>query len=155
MSIALGSYFMIYDSKFEPIVPVTKYEQRRMLPSGDYSLKEKLEIIEQNINAQGNIPSNSEGNSYRFAVLRQHNLIDVTMGVGGFNDYLLFEFADYDLAIMENLKTGNATYIFKLSKFDKTKSLNKQTASKDPSFIARIIHGSMDEWSKQVDKFFE
>ncbi|TSD63351.1 hypothetical protein FFF34_017290 [Inquilinus sp. KBS0705] len=154
MSIALGSYFMIYDSKFEPIVPVTKFEHKKILSSGTLSIAEKLEIIRDEIISQekGEV---SEGNSYRFALLKEKEPSDVTMGLGGFHEYLMFEFNNNDLMILENLKTGNATFIFKLSNFDKNRELNKQTASNEPSFLKRIIHNNLDDWNKQFNAFFK
>ncbi|MDX3916327.1 MAG: hypothetical protein QHC79_22495 [Pseudosphingobacterium sp.] len=154
LSILLGSYFMLYDSKFEPIIPVTKYEQRKILPPGSYSLAEKLEIIKENLTSSNNVDI-SEGNSYRFAVLKQKGVSEVTMGLGGFNEYLMFEFEEQDLIILENLKSGNATFVFRMSKFDKKRELNKQTAYKDPAFLERIIHDNQEEWTRKLDKYFK
>jgi len=153
MSIALGSYFMIYDSHFEPIIPVTKIEHRKILGSGNLSIAEKLEIIKQEFITQGNSDT-SNGNSYRFALLKEEEPTDVTMGLGGFNEYLMFEYPKDDLIILENLKTGNATFLFTLSKFQKDKELNKQIASKDPAFLKRIIHNNLDDWNNQFKSFF-
>lgn len=154
MSIALGSYFMIYDNKFEPIVPVTKVEHRKILESGNLSVSEKLEIIKEELKTQGTTET-SEGNSYRFALLKEKKPTDVTIGLGGFNEYLMFEYLEDDLIILENLKTGNATYVFTLSKFNKDKALNKQSAFKDPSFLKRIIHNNLEDWQRQFKSFFK
>jgi hypothetical protein len=111
-----------------------------------------LDTIEKVLNSEFN--AESTGNSYRFAVLKENLPSDVTMGTGGFNEYLRFEFALNDLLIFENLKTGNATYIFKLSKFDFSKTLDKQSALHDPAFRKRIIHENMETWEAQVGKYF-
>lgn len=154
MSIAIGSYFLIYDSQFEPIVPVSKIEQKRILPPGKYSVSEKLEFIKKDLFAGGDIEV-SEGNSYRFALLKEKKITEVTMGLGGFNEYLMFEYADDDLIVLENLKSGNATFLFALSTFNKNKELDKQTASSDPSFLKRIIHHNIDDWNRQFINFFK
>lgn len=153
MAIALGSYFLPYDHKFEPLVPVTKFEKKQILPPGRYSISEKLEIIDRELvsSVGGEV---SEGNSYRFAVLKEKNPTDVTMGIGGFNEYLMFEFVNEDLIVLENLKTGNATFVFKLSNFNKKEDLNKQTATVNPSFLKRIIHNNLDDWSRQFGTYF-
>lgn len=153
MAIALGSYFLPYNSKFEPFVPITKIENKRILPPGNFTIAEKLEIIKKDLIFH-NESVISEGNSYRFAVLNEKAPTDVTMGLGGFNEYLMFEYADNDLMVLENLKTGNATFIFSLSKFNKREELNKQTAITDPAFLKRIIHHNLDDWSRQFECYF-
>jgi hypothetical protein len=154
MSIALGSYYLIYDAHFEPIVPVTKFENKRILSAGNHSVAEKLEIIKNELLTQGNNEA-SKGNSYRFALLKEKSPVDVTMGLGGFNEYLMFEYPEDDLMVLENLKSGNATYLFTLSKFNKNNVLNKQNASSDPSFLKRIIHNNLDDWNKKFREFFK
>ncbi len=154
MAIALGSYHLIYNNVFEPIVPVTKFENKRILSSGNLTITEKLELIKKELNNQGS-GEVSKGNSYRFALLKENTPTDVTMGIGGFDDYLMFEYTKNDLMILENLKTGNATYLFTLSKFDKNKELNKQTAASDYSFLKRIIHNNLEDWNRQFNKFFK
>lgn len=154
MSIALGSYFMIYDNSFEPIVPVTKFEPKRILSSGSATIEEKLEVVERELTI-GPKNEKSEGNSYRFAMLKEMSPTDVTMGIGGFDEYLMFEYIHDDLMILENLKTGNATFLFRLSTFDKTKELNKQTANFEPSFLKRIVHNNLDDWNKKFSAYFK
>lgn len=153
IAIALGSYFMVYDNNFEPIVPVTKFESRKLLASGNLTIIEKLELIKTELAEHGNLPT-SEGNSYRFALLKERKPVEVTMGIGGFNEYLMFEYPEQDLMILENLKTGNATFLFTLSKFNKNKELNKQNAPGDSSFLKRIIHNNLEDWDRQFSSFF-
>ncbi|NEU10097.1 hypothetical protein GZH53_17365 [Flavihumibacter sp. R14] len=154
LAIALGSYFLPYNHKFEPFIPVTKLESRRILPPGNFTVYEKLEIIKKDLitNGDGIL---SEGNSYRFALLNEKKPSDVTMGVGGFNEYLMFEYFPDDLMVLENLKTGNATFLFTLSHFNKKADLNKQTAMTDPSFLKRIIHHNLEDWSRQFGSYFK
>ncbi len=145
---------MPYDLKFDPII-VTKYEDRKLLPSGkNYTIKEKLEIIENRISDE-KARDKSIGNSYRFAMLKERVPTDVTMGIGGFNEYLMFEYIEENLMILENLNSGNATFIFTLNKFDKERPLNKQTASKDPSFLKRIVHDNIESWGTQLSQYFK
>lgn len=153
MSIVLGHYFMLYDTLFEPIIPVTKFRNKRILSAGARSISEKLQEIEKML-IDNNTGEKAQGNSYRFALLRDKKPNDVTMGTGGFNEYLMFEYEMNDLMVLENLKSGNATYVFNLETFDKSKTLDKQNASKDPSFLKRIIHDNMDDWGAQMGTFF-
>lgn len=97
----------------------------------------------------------AEGNSYRFALLKDKITSDVTMGLGGFNDYLQFEYEHSDLMILENLKSGNATYVFRLSKFDRNKILDKQSAQKEASFLDRVVHDNVKVWERKLNKYFK
>lgn len=153
MCIALGSYFLPYNNVFEPFVPVTKFEHRKILASGEYTVSEKLDLIDQEILLKGDSDI-AKGNSYRFALLKERHPGDVTMGLGGFDEYLMFEFPNDDLMILENLKTGNATFVFKLSIFDKNKHLDKQTVRAEGSFLKRIVHSNLEDWHKKFSQFF-
>ncbi|RYG17923.1 MAG: hypothetical protein EOO07_10060 [Chitinophagaceae bacterium] len=154
MACALSNYFLPYNAKLQPIIPVTKFVDRSLLPSGQNynSVKDKLDTIEKILNSENNVEST--GNSYRFALLKEKSPTEVTMGTGGFDEYLRFEFKEHDILILENLKTGNATFVFRLSKFDFDKTLDKQTAVKDPSFMKRIIHDNMEAWAAYLARFF-
>lgn len=146
IAIQLGRYYLLFDENYEPIIPVSKYKNRSILPSGEYSsVIEKMEAIEAELLNNSNFTTAGKGNSYRFALLKEKKPNEVTAGVGGFNDYLMFEFLEHDLMILENLKSGNATYIFRLSDFDKELQLNKSTARTIPSFKERVVHENMDE----------
>jgi len=154
LACALSNYHLMYNTEFEPIIPVTKFKDKSILPAGSASrpVAEKLEIIEQHLGTEGEYEST--GNSYRFAVLKEQQPDDVTIGKGGFNEYLMFEYRNKDLLVFENLKSGNATYLFKLSTFNPNKELDKQTASKAPSFLKRIVHENIDSWSSKVEGYF-
>lgn len=154
LACALSNYHLMYDTGYEPIIPVTKFKDKSILPAGsaDRPVAEKLETIEQHLANDGQYESS--GNSYRFAVLKEQQPDDVTIGRGGFNEYLMFEYKNSDLLVFENLKSGNATYLFSLSRFDTNKELDKQTAAKDPSFLKRIVHENINNWSSQVERYF-
>lgn len=153
MACALSNYHLMYDTGFEPIIPVTKYKDTSLLPAGavDRPVTEKLETIEHNLQTNGEFAST--GNSERFATLKEQGPGDVTIGHGGFDGYLAFEYPDKNLIIFENLKSGNATYIFKRSEFDMNKDLDKQAAMKDKAFVKRIVHENMSYWTTQVNRF--
>lgn len=154
LACSLSNYHLMYDTGYEPIIPVTKFKDKSILPAGSTGrpVAEKLEVIEQHLELDGEYES--KGNSYRFAMLKEQQPDDVTIGMGGFNEYLMFEYRNRDLLVFENLKSGNATYLFKLSKFDSNKELDKQTATKEHSFLRRIVHENVDNWSFQVGKYF-
>jgi len=155
MAYSLSNYYAMYDANFNPIIPITKYQDKSLLPAGilNKPLDIKVAEIEKRLESQANVEST--GNSYRFAVLKEQAFTDITIGKGGFDEYLRFEYAKHDLLIFENLRTGNATYIFKLSSFDEERNLDKQNAMKDPAFIKRVIHENMDSWSKQIGYLFK
>ncbi|WDF77010.1 hypothetical protein PQ469_24305 [Mucilaginibacter sp. KACC 22773] len=154
MAIALGAYFMIYDNVFEPIVPVTKIEHKKMLSSGNLTVAQKLELVDKEF-VDHDREGSFHGNSYRFAMLKEMEPSDVTIGLGGFDEYLMFEYTKDDLVIFENLKTGNATFIFRHSLFKTGVELNKQNAKANPAFLKRIVHNNIEGWNKQFSAFFK
>ncbi len=154
MAIVLGSYYMIYDNMFEPIIPVTKVEDRKILSSGNLTLAQKLDFLDKNyVEHDGEI--DLKGNSYRFAMLKEKRPSDVTIGLGGFNEYVIFEYANDNLLIFENLKSGNAPFLFKRDGFNNdVAQLNKQNAKSNPYFLKRIVHDKMESWHNKLSKFF-
>lgn len=155
MAIQLGGFYMLYDEYFQPIIRITKTSDKSLLPAGSYgSVKDKLKTIERNLKAGGEIEDIS-GNSYRFAILQELEPTDITIGLGGFDEYLVFEYIEKDLLVYENLKTGNATYLFKMSEFKQQDDFNKQTARSNPGYLKRIVHENMDHWNKLLNEFFK
>lgn len=154
MACALSDYHMMYDTGYEPILRITKYKDKSLLPAGvmDRPVQEKLETIQQNIPTDGEFEST--GNSERFAVLKDQEPADVTIGRGGFDGYLAFEFPDKNIIVFENLNSGNATYVFKRSEFDMDKELDKQKAVHDRAFLKRIVHENIPYWKSQLGRFF-
>lgn len=154
IAIFLGGYFQIYNKLFEPILPITATLGRRILERGTGSVHDKLLEIKQRIESEDPSDSNT-GNSYRFAVLKEHVITDIYDGIGGFNEYFQFEFADDDILILENLCEGNATFIFKLSDFDPKITLNKQNVRHEKGFLERVVHTNLTSWSLKLQKYLK
>lgn len=148
----LGGYFQLFNSNFEPIVKKTGTLNRKILEKGIGNVRDKLEDMKETL-AKGLFTSDNSGNSYRFAILQDFNITDVFDGLGGFNEYYHFEFANDDILILENLRNGHATYVFKLSRFDKDFVLDKQIAKGHPSFLERIVHQNIKEWDRKIGKY--
>lgn len=154
MSLSLSSYYFLFNRDLDPIVHIDKVESRYILPSANLSVLEKLQLIEDDLIDSAVEGKEEKGRSDRFFILKEKAPSEVTMGLGGFDDYFMFEYRSHNLMVLENIKTGNATYIFSLLEFDKSKELNKQLALTDPSFRKRLIHTAGD-WSRQLDDFFK
>lgn len=151
IAIVLGGYFQIYNQKLEPIINITGTFDRKVLSRGEGSVENKLDDIKERFFGDGEAVDNS-GDSYRFSILKNYEITDIYDGEGGFNEYFHFEFANDDIVILENLRSGNATYIFNLSKYDKSKPLNKTTARKHASFKDRVIHHNIEHWKSILSK---
>lgn len=152
IAIVLGGYFEIYNSVFEPIVPITATLGRKILEKGAGNVLDKLREIKENLNVDSD---NNSGNSYRFAVLKEHNITDVYNGIGGFNEYFQFEFADDNILILENLRAGNATFIFKLSEFNPQVTLDKQNVRKEKGFLERVVHTNLENWRSKLLRYLK
>lgn len=154
MAYFLGGHFQLYDENLNPLLKITSTFDRKLLNKGYGTVSEKLEVIKEEYFGKGT-PSDDTGNSYRFSVLKEFNITDIFDGEGGFNEYLLFEFAEDNIAILENLRSGNATFVFDLSKYDKQKSLDKATAKQHESFKVRIVHTNIDRWRDILSGFLK
>lgn len=143
--IILGGYFQLYDYKLEPIVKVTATLDKKILSKGTGSVNSKLEELKKEFFGENSKLDNS-GNSYRFSVLQEFKVTDIYDGEGGFNEYFHFEFADDNIVLLENLRSGNASYIFDLKKYDINFALDKSNAIRHPAFLKRIIHYNLDNW---------
>lgn len=154
IAIYLGGYFQIYNTLFEPIIPITATLGRKILEKGTGNVKDKLQDIKDRINSSNNEEGNA-GNSYRFAVLNEHNITDVYDGIGGFNEYFQFEFANDNILILENLRAGNATFIFKLSEFNPQITLDKQNVRVERGFLERVVHTNLDNWQNNLLKYLK
>ena len=151
---ALGGYYQLYNESFEPIIRTTATLDRKILEKGVGNVRDKLQNIRERL-SDGSYEKDGEGNSYRFAMLQDFNITDVYDGIGGFNEYFQFEYADDDIVILENLRTGNATYIFRLSKFDKDRAFDKQTARGHRSFLERVVHNNVIEWEAVLSRYLK
>lgn len=154
IAIILGGYFQIYDQKLEPIMNISGTLNRKILSKGEGSVKSKLEDIRQQIFGGGEVVDKS-GDSYRFSILQNYEITDTYDGEGGFNEYFHFEFANDNIVILENLRSGNATYIFDLSKYDISKSLDKTSAQKHAAFKERVIHHNIEHWTSILSKYLK
>lgn len=150
----LGDHFMLYDEDLNPLLKITSTLDRKLLNKGYGTVSEKLDAIKEEYFGKGT-SNNDSGNSYRFSVLKEFNITDVFDGEGGFNEYLLFEFANDNIAILENLRSGNATFVFDLSKFDREKPLDKTTAKQHESFKLRIVHTNINQWRDILSGFLK
>ena len=149
----LGEYFQLFDIDFEPIMKITEHLSRKVLQPGIGRVEDKVQEVKERILNGEYKNGDSEGNSYRFALLQDYKISDIIDGEGGFNEYLIFEFASNDIVVLENLKSGNATFIFKLSKFDRNYILDKQSAKEHPSFLERVIHHNVKDWENTISKY--
>lgn len=83
----------------------------------------------------------------RLEYLNSHNPDKVAVGLGGFSDYLAFEFLSKGICILESIRPLNATYVFRnnwrgLSQLTKTQIINQNLAS------SRLLH--TQRWKTQI-----
>ena len=103
------------------------------------------------------IESNERGNN-RKVILRSMDKIGANnpswtgIGIGGFNDYVIFGFDNKGIYILESFKNGNATYVFdknwkELSKLSKAEILNNNLQ------VDRVIH--TPEWETKINNLLK
>lgn len=136
--------FNVYDSSANQIIsaPVQRVAWK-LLPSGSWSsIKGQLSSVIKT--AKPNYGPVLEG---RLEYLNSFNPNTVAIGIGGFSDYLAFEFPSKQICILESIRPLNATYIFKMdwkamSQLTKTQIINQNLASQ------RLLH--TQHWKNQV-----
>ena len=145
----LAGYYELYHPSFEPIVKITATLEGKVLSRGVGSVRAKLEDLRERLTS-GDVDSAS---SYRFASLQNFKITDVYDGEGGFSEYFQFEFKDDNIVVLENLKDKNASYIFKLSDFERMPNFDKSTARNHPAFLERLVHHDVLSWEGQLKKY--
>lgn len=129
-------------------IPTTRVNWK-ILPEGEYPWERIAEI-------SGNIKSQSVGK----ARIQEQNINYVLKfkpqrliyGAGGFRGYLIFEFPEKQLYVMENVIYGNATYIFEndwkqFSQLTKAEIINNRLQKE------RFEH--RDDWESHINKLLK
>lgn len=120
----------------------------QILRSGELSDKELLDMIQKTISARIKKtvrPVILE----RFAIVKQYDYSEIVIGVAGFKGYVVFQFPQKGISVLECDRQYNATYVFdyenweSLSKLSKTEILESRLAKE------RIIHD--ERWQTKIN----
>lgn len=138
----------LFDEKFEPLirdVPVKRVNWQ-VLPEGEYPWQKLASLA----GGSGN-PKDMDGHSemYRITTVLKYAPDLLVYGNGGFYGYLVFVFKNKNLVVMENIKYGNATYIFDRD-WESISQLSKGEIIHQNLMKYRLPHGK--RWKNQISK---
>lgn len=121
----------------------------QILPEGEYPWKRMSEIA-------GGIRDTSKLNEafqkYRYDTMLKFKPDYLYYGNGGFHGYLVFEFKEKGMVLMENMSYGNATYVFKNEDWQELSKLSKAEIIHNDLSVGRIMHDKF--WSSRIRKLF-
>lgn len=129
-------------------------EQRKLnwqiLPPGEYPWEKVNERLEKIV---ATLP---EGNRHwaqnRIETVRKHKPDFHAVGAGGFYGYVVYGFSRLGLYVLETIRYGNATYIFK-SEWETLSQLTKAQVLESGASVRRIIHHS--GWNEELDEILK
>lgn len=137
----------VYDANSTRIItaPITRVNWK-ILPSGNIPWDQRrIQILPIIKSVSKRYAGIIEG---RMEKLNSYSPRTVAVGLGGFSDYLAFEYPAKNLCILESIRPLNATYIFgnnwsSMSRLTKTQVITGQLA------IRRLSHTK--GWSEQIE----
>lgn len=141
--------FSVYDSNANCIIsaPITRVGWK-LLPAGNWSTIKKniISIINK---TRPNYTKVLEG---RLEFLNGFSPATIAVGVGGFGDYLAFEFPAKGLCVLESIRPLNATYVFQ-KKWQVFSQLTKQQIISQGLAKNRLLH--TESWEQQISKLLK
>lgn len=136
----------LLDKNLSPLVKniPLKRVNWQILPEGKYPWKRLAKLAGGNGNANDN-----QGNfeQYRIETILERNPDEVCYGTGGFHGYLVFIFDKKNLVVMENIKYGNATYIFE-GDWKEVSQMTKAEIIQEQLMKHRVLH--QKGWKSQM-----
>lgn len=126
-------------------VPVKRVNWN-ILPEGEYAWVRVQEYVDNIVESKGFKKRLAE---YRAEVISNYKPDRLIIGQGGFKGYLIFEFADKGIYILENLYYGNATYVMG-NDWERVSQMTKAEVINNDLCENRIIHSK--GWEEEIDQ---
>lgn len=119
----------------------------KILPQGQYPFERARSALEDYL--QRLSEDDRATATERIRSITRHDPDFVAVGVGGFNDYVVFGFTGRRRYVLESPNTGNATYIFK-DDWESISRLSKREILLENRQEARLIHNT--RWHRAVSE---
>ena len=71
------------------------------------------------------------------------------VGLAGFHGYIVYLFPEKELALLEHMQNGNATYVFQTSNWEMFSQLTKSEIINNELMSERVIHKS--DWKDNIN----
>lgn len=129
-------------------VPVREQVRWKFLPPGDHPW-ERIEAMVQEA-TRGRPPHARRALLERQQNIHAHGPTREFIGLGGFNDYIAYEFEDLGIVALESIRLGNALYIFG-EDWETVAQLSKGEIIEGDLHLARIVHRG--NWRRHLARF--
>ena len=118
----------------------------KILPPGEYPFDRAKREIDEYLKRLSN--NDREVITERMRIITRHNPDFVAIGLGGFNDYVVFGFTDRQRYVFESPNSGNATYVFR-NDWQSISILTKREILLGGLQEERLIHNN--RWAKAIN----
>lgn len=131
--------FEVLDTSMRPSVDVpVRHLNWKLLPAGQNPWKSAWPSLELVI-AKGRGKSR-EVVAARFTEVGKYHPEFVAIGLGGFNDYVVFGFPSLGICVLESRFTNNATYVLAYSNWEVISQMTKAEILSESAHEDRLIH---------------
>jgi len=144
--------FEVYDKDLNPAIHFNTKFDNLILPSGTLDENSFEELVEINKRFTKD-EEKQKAFQKRLQILKSYNPDIRGKGPAGFLGYLVFGFSDVDIVILENMYSGNATYVFTTKNFENNIISDKQTVLNQKLNEKRFFHDN--NWEKKISIYME
>lgn len=143
--------FGIYDIYTENLLPALAYHKKyefEILPSGEFGEDDKSQILE---GVKRFVKNDEEVKALkeRLDYIQKFKPKVVGSGNKGFQGYIVFEFKESGIALLESMYKDNATYVFDINEYEKHIAKDKQELIRNKLYKKRIKH--TDKWEDKIN----
>lgn len=143
--------FEIFTSRLEPAIHFNKRFDMELLPKGTLNETESFNEIVRISNHYVKDNQGQKAFQKRLHILKEYEPDIRGKGPNNFFGYIAFGFSHLDIILLETMYSKNATYIFKLSDYEKNIIKNKQSVLKEKLMIERFYHEK--NWEVKIKRF--
>ena len=134
---------------FVQLPPKFKVVNWLILPSGTYTKEELKEKIETTISPKlrKTVKPIIEK---RLNKIASYNHQEIAIGIGGYKGYVIYNFIDKGISVLESDNPNNATYVFNFSNWTELSKKTKTEIINGGLALRRIIHDQ--SWDISIDQ---
>ena len=117
-----------------------------IFPPGEQPWERTKEIIK--FSNTSKTKANAQRSTYEH--ITQYKPESVVVGLAGFHGYIAYLFPEKELALLEHMQNGNATYVFQTSNWEMFSQLTKSEIINNALMKERIVHKS--DWKANISR---
>lgn len=117
-----------------------------IFPPGEQPWERTKEIIK--FSNTSKTKANAQRSTYEH--ITQYKPESVVVGLAGFHGYIAYLFPEKELALLEHMQNGNATYVFQTSNWKMFSQLTKSEIINNALMKERIVHKS--DWKANISR---